>query len=72
MTKTANYNRKPYDFGDLMTVEEFKEAVKLGSFTDYDGCGQPCRNGMMSIMVIMPSTIEEIPEDATHIQWFNK
>ncbi len=67
------YKHSIPDYGDLMTVEEFREAVKIGAFTDYDGHGIAAKNGMCSReRHIYPSTVDQIPEDATHIVWFNK
>jgi hypothetical protein len=68
----VGYNMEPYDFGDLMTVEEFREAVKHGSFIDYDGSGHPMKDGKMSRFDVYPSEVDEIPKDATHILWFNR
>lgn len=66
------YNHEIPDYGDVMTVKEFKEEVECGMFGDYDGSGKPAKDGKMSHQDIKPSKIEEIPSDATHIVWFNK
>lgn len=67
------YSNPVPDYADVMTVEEFKEAVKHGSFIDYDGFGHPVKDGMEDEKIyIYPSKIHEIPEDATHIAWYNK
>lgn len=59
--------------GDLMTVSEFKGAVYDGMFNDDDGHGRPMRDGKISYgMQVYPSRLWEIPEDATHVMWFNK
>ena len=68
----SEYNVAPYDFGDLMTVDDFRTNVATGLFIDYDGSGHPMKGGMMSRQAIYPSRVNEIPEDATHILWFNK
>lgn len=61
------------DYADIMTIEEFKEEVKGGMFIDYDGFGHPVKDGMEDEKIyIYPSKIHEIPEDATHIAWYNK
>jgi len=59
-------------YGDLMTVEVYKLRVKTRTFVDYDGCGCPVKNGKMSKQHIYPSQIDSVPEDATHIIWFNR
>lgn len=59
--------------GDVMTVEAFRDAVSAGSLMNCDGFGYPVRDGMAdSRREIRPSTADEIPEDATHVVWFNK
>ena len=81
---TANYVRKfSPDEGDLMTVEEYLEAVECGAFIDYDGMGEAVRDGLAGEYPVCPETgwpdwikpsqgVEAIPEDATHILWFNR
>ncbi len=67
------YDRDLPTYGDLMTVEDFMECVSCGLFIDYDGSGHPVKNGRMSKLNIYPSQCPGvIPEDATHIMWFNK
>lgn len=58
----------------LMTVDEFKKAVESGSYIDDDGDGYPVSDGKMdSEMLIRPSEAAyAIPDDATHIAWFNR
>lgn len=58
--------------GDLMTVYTFTRAVEAGAFIDYDGFGYPVKDSMMAAVRIYPSQLEQIPEDATHILWFNR
>lgn len=67
------YTEKPRTYGDIIEVSEFRQAVKDRSFIDYDGFGYPMRDGMMDSSIrIYPSEIDKLPEDATHVQWFNK
>lgn len=69
----ANYNETPPDYGDLMTVEQYRKYVESGMFIDYDGSGCPVRDGKMDGKIdIIPSSPERIPDDATHIVWFNR
>lgn len=68
-----NYKDEIPEYGDIMTVDEFKSSVIDGSFIDYDGHGHPAREGKMEgDLMIYPSIVNDIPKDATHIVWFNK
>ena len=68
----GNYLQELPNFGDLMTVEEFKRRVESKFFIDYDGFGQAVKEGKVDPVLIYPSQVDEIPEDATHIMWYNK
>jgi hypothetical protein len=58
---------------DVYTVLDFRDAVKSGAFIDDDGYGYPVRNGLANDkIVIRPSQVTAIPEDATHVVWFNR
>lgn len=68
----AKYDEKASG-GDLMTVKDFRDACKVGAFIDYDGFGHPVKRGKMAgEITVIPSKVDEIPEDATHIIWFNR
>lgn len=72
-TKTGTYGNHPENEDDVYTVEEFLSLVRAGSFIDYDGFGHPVKDGKADIDIeIKPSMPERIPEDATHIVWYNK
>lgn len=59
--------------GNLMTVEEFREYVEDGFLVDYDGHGRLVRNGEVERKgYILPSEVNEIPQDVTHIRWYNR
>ena len=61
--------------GDLITVEEFKDACNCGAFIDYDGMGDLVRDNKIvkgDSTWIYPSTIDTIPSDITHILWYNR
>lgn len=61
------------DCGDLMTVERFKENVSWGGFIDYDGHGYPVVDGkVLRKIIVQPSTVDQIPKEATHIMWYNR
>ena len=66
------YDKECPEYGDLMLVEDFQKHCKAGSFIDYDGYGCPVREGKMMSLYIYPSDLITIPEDATHIIWFNR
>lgn len=59
-------------YGDLMDVEAFRNACKTGMYTDYDGHGCPVRDNLMADEEIKPSQVATIPNDATHVMWFNR
>lgn len=64
------------DYGDHMTMEQFKSYVESCMFIDYDGSGNLATGDKCSGISIMPSyfAVEgyEIPEWATHVVWYNK
>jgi len=67
------YIAKLPDYGDLIEVGEFIDCCKGGGFIDYDGGGWPVKDGWMSNDIrIKPSQREFVPEDCTHIMWFNR
>lgn len=59
---------------DVMTLEDYLDCVKNGSFIDYDGYGHPVKDNKQDTQFdIFPSEgRNHIPLDATHIVWFNK
>ena len=66
------YNKDIPDYGDVFSVKEFIEMCKSSSLVDYDGIGYPVKKKKVANMVIIPSNWKNIPEDATHIVWFNR
>ena len=61
------------DEDEVYTVDEFKKAVECNVLIDYDGYGYPVKNKLADpSIIILPSKIDQIPEDATHIVWFNR
>lgn len=71
---TNRYGCGPDDEDDVYTVAEFMDHVREGSFIDYDGHGHPVRDGLADETIfINPSSAHAlIPNDATHIVWFNR
>ena len=63
------YDEEIPDYGDLMTVEDWNQAVEDGVFIDSDGCGYWVKNNKMAREDEVFST-EQL--DATHVMWFNK
>ena len=61
-------------YGDLMSLDDFKEAVQDKMFIDYDGHGNLSNGKEMSTIRIIPSQVANFvfPEWATHIMWFNR
>lgn len=69
----GRYNDEPYKFGEVILVRRFRKRVKDVDFTDDDGHGRPMCNGKLdSECLVLASKLEAIPEDATHVQWYNK
>lgn len=61
--------------GDLMTLNEFVEACKIGPvFVDSDGCGYYATATQESNISICPSDIiaNKYRKDFTHVIWYNK
>ena len=64
------------DYGDVMTREDWLDAVACHAFIDYDGSGHPAKriNGTIKMerAAIWPSIADRLPADATHVVWFNR
>jgi hypothetical protein len=72
-SSTGNYGCGPEDEDDVYTVKEFLKHVKCHAFIDYDGYGHPVKDGKCDPSIdILPSKVDEIPKDATHIVWYNR
>lgn len=76
MTGTVgNYTRSIVNsYGELMTVKEYLINIAMGAFTDYDGYGYAVKDCHIdeSKSIFPSSGIDNIPNDATHIIWFNR
>ncbi len=68
----AKFEYEIPDYGDKMTVAAFRRACRDGLFTDYDGHGNPAKNDRMMDTRVYPSSVCDIPKEATHIVWFNR
>lgn len=61
------------EYGDHMTVEEFRISIECGLFIDWDGHGYYATATEMSNVVVSPSTFAETHKpEYTHVVWFNK
>lgn len=63
------------EFGDLMTIQEFIECVKDGTFIDYDGFGNYATATHVSNAYLQPSDIKDKGFDVlnfTHVLWYNR
>ena len=64
------------EYGDLMTLEHFKDCCDAGGFIDYDGSGNYALKDKMSNKSVSPSDIKKgryrDKEEFTHIVWFNR
>lgn len=63
--------------GDLIEIDQFRQDVDDGYLTDYDGSGHAVLghavlDNWMSSRTFCPSEIDELPEETTHILWFNR
>ena len=61
------YDQPIPDYADVIDITQFKSAVDSGCITPDDGSGHPVKNGMMDSRDCF-----ELPDDATHVAWFNK
>jgi hypothetical protein len=62
------------DYGDVMTIKDFIEAVNDGMFIDYDGSGNYVKDNKKTDIKIYPSDVEHnsIRTEFDTIIWFNK
>lgn len=62
------------EYGDHMTMEDFKGYCESGMFIDYDGSGNYATADKMTQKTISPSDFEEglIIRNFTHVVWFNR
>lgn len=63
---TTNFEPLP-DYGDLMTLAEFKQYLDDGSINSDDGTGYFATATQMSRLTAFGLA----PEWATHVMWFN-
>lgn len=69
----GQYTEKYSRLGQIYSIKAFRQFVSQGTFIDYDGYGNPMKDKMINPSIkIYPSSINEIPSDATHICWYNR
>jgi len=57
------------DYSDIMTIEEFEECVKCGSFIPDDGSGYYGTETHYNYLSVWSYIA---PKGATHVHWYNK
>ena len=72
-----SFEKELPDYGDLIPIDEWRESVEYGMFTEDDGCGNWVKDGKMtrnwSDHVCDLDVIDEAIEfGITHVMWFNK
>ncbi len=67
-----DYTEEIAKYGDVMSLEEWTEAVDQGFFTNEDGSGYFCKDGIMNRTIEVFSKAALGVTDATHVCWFNK
>ena len=74
MLKTPELKRDIPEYGDVMSLQDFVDAVKDGGFIDYDGSGEYVKDGKMSGIAIHPSDVQygAVRDDFDTIVWFNR
>jgi hypothetical protein len=65
-------HRKVGDVGDLFTLAEWQEAVKAGAFNHFDGSGSWVKDGEYMTDKVFDDVFGDVPEGATHVEWYNK
>jgi len=66
------YTEDLYEDDDVMTVQDFFKAVHMNFLGLDDGFGCPVKDGKAAKLNISADQLDLIPEDATHIVWYNK
>ncbi len=67
------YTKVVDDFAEVMTVADYIDSVKCGGFIDEDGFGYPIKDNKANTDIwLYPSELSKLPEDATHVAWYNK
>lgn len=64
----------PPDYGDKMSLEDFKKYCEFGGFIDYDGFGHYMKDGFETSITIYPSDFKKgnIRKEFKEIIWYNR
>lgn len=62
------------DYGELISISDFKDSCERGGFVDYDGFGYYSTEQYESAIKVYPSTFLKYgPIDGfTHVKWYNR
>lgn len=75
-TDKTPFNPKPHgENSDVMTMEEFIDHCKAGSFIDYDGMGQYAdETHVLAREWVYPSMVINgtIDKSYSHVTWYNR
>lgn len=71
-TDTGLFGRQGPAMDDVYTIEEFRDAVAEGCFTEYDGWGRFVKDGKADANRFPPEALASMTTDATHVVWYNK
>ena len=64
---------KKKEHGDLFTLSDWLAMCDAGGFIDYDGYGYPVFGDKVDEdFQVWPSERANIPDQVTHILWFNR
>lgn len=66
------FNEELPDYGDLITVDTFRQCCKNKMFIDYDGYGNPVKSNKCANVLVLPSQVHLVPPEVTHIMWYNR
>lgn len=71
--KPIKYEPLP-NYGDIMTLESFINAIECGAFIDYDGFGEYISANKLTGILVKPSDLKynKIRKEFNHIIWFNR
>lgn len=69
---SGEFDEELPDYGDLIPLDEWVRCCEVDGFIDYDGYGNPVKDGKLMNIIICPSKRDKIPEGTTHIMWYNR
>ncbi|KKL73771.1 hypothetical protein LCGC14_2071490 [marine sediment metagenome] len=70
--KEVTFRQQP-NYGDLLTLEEFREQLRIGGIVSSDGCGYYASATQESNVPVVfdADYVIELP-GLTHVMWYNK